>query len=740
MTFMLHRPLGACLVLGILLTAAFSGCSGEDPLVTSAGSGGSGKDAAAGTAGAGRGGTAGSAGAGGVSGSGGTGGSGGASGGSAGSAGTVADSGSDRDASADVATDTGSDAVSDSPDDVADSGGCGPNRKRCGADCVRTDDPAHGCAGASCTPCSNDGASEKCVGGACTITSCAAGRADCNGLAADGCEVTLASDAAHCGACGSACRLAHATASCNAGVCAIATCANGFENCDGDPKNGCEVFVAKDPTHCGSCPKVCTPTPGAAATCNGGTCGEKACAPGLMDCDNNTNNGCETNLASDPNNCGFCGNSCSLPNATATCVGGVCRVGSCTGGFLNCDGVPSNGCETDPRTSALNCGACGRACQKTGTSSVRCEAGTCRAVCDSRGDCRHPAAPAADDACETAILGDVRNCGACGNVCTTPSGTPACNAGKCAIGNCPGSLGDCDGEIANGCETDLSTSTDHCGACDRACATTSVASRACSGGVCNSSCSAGFGNCVQPAAPAADDGCETATGADVANCGACGRACSGANVASRACESGRCTSTCKLGFGNCAEPPAPLADDGCETDVDGAAQRCGSCRNDCSLQGGGGSGLRCGAPEPNLCGCAGNDARCRLSGASGTCNAANGQCVCGGVECGPGEACQHVGQADRCSCNDGSACAAGQACCQTPAGCRDLASDPASCGACGRACPPGFVCASGECQCSGDASCNAGAAGTCTAATGLCHCGATTCAVGQRCLAGGSCG
>jgi hypothetical protein len=52
------------------------------------------------------------------------------------------------------------------------------------------------------------------VANACGIQ-CAAGYANCNKDAKDGCEVKLASDALNCGACGK---------SCNGGTCAGGTC------------------------------------------------------------------------------------------------------------------------------------------------------------------------------------------------------------------------------------------------------------------------------------------------------------------------------------------------------------------------------------------------------------------------------------------------------------------------------------------------------------------------------------
>ena len=42
--------------------------------------------------------------------------------------------------------------------------------------------------------------------------------------------------------------------------------------------------------------------------------------------------------------------------------------------------------------------------------------------------------------------------------------------GVCALGACDGSYGNCDGNPANGCETDLRTTVTSCGACGRACA------------------------------------------------------------------------------------------------------------------------------------------------------------------------------------------------------------------------------------------------------------------------------
>jgi hypothetical protein len=241
-------------------------------------------------------------------------------------------------------------------------------------------------------------------------------------------------------------------------------------------------------------------------------------------------------------------------------------------------------------------------------------------------------------------------------------------------------------------------------------------------------CEPNFDDCDH----APENGCEASIRTDVAHCGACGRACSSAHVASKECSAGVCVSTCELGFGNC-ERPGTGPDDGCERAVDQDAINCGSCGNSCQDQA---PGLVCGMSTPNFCGCVDN-ASCRVGGASGVCDS-DGLCKCGPTRCRPGETCRSANGPDVCACNGGGACAASETCCDLPAGCRDLSNDPASCGACGRACPAGLVCAAGVCACAADGPCFAGSSGTCAA--GKCVCNGTTCAAGQRCLPDGTCG
>ncbi len=90
----------------------------------------------------------------------------------------------------------------------------------------------------------------------------------------------------------------------------------------------------------------------------------------------------------------------------------------CPAGFGDCNGVASDGCETDLTTSAAHCGACARVC----VSPARCTAGTCPGA-----TCRAPMS-ACGSMCVD-LLTNPRHCGACNVDC--PSGAPRCCAGVC---------------------------------------------------------------------------------------------------------------------------------------------------------------------------------------------------------------------------------------------------------------------------------------------------------------------
>ena len=60
---------------------------------------------------------------------------------------------------------------------------------------------------------------------------------------------------------------------------------------------------------------------------------------------------------------------CTLPNTLEACIAGVCSPITCAPGYGDCSLLQA-GCETDLRTSAPNCGACGNVCNGTCTDGV----------------------------------------------------------------------------------------------------------------------------------------------------------------------------------------------------------------------------------------------------------------------------------------------------------------------------------------------------------------------------------
>jgi hypothetical protein len=338
------------------------------------------------------------------------------------------------------------------------------------------------------------------------------------------------------------------------------------------------------------CPlgKLCSPSGVCVLGCDSG----HACPGGLSCC----NSMC-VDTTSDPLNCGTCGNSCDVGNAT-TCCSSQC---------------------TDLNTSVDNCGMCGRACSTSNVAVRHCTVGQCTPDCNSgRGDCN---LPNTNDGCE-ADLTQPAHCGSCNTVCDTTSGHSSaafCNAdgGICSY-TCTGSFADCDSTPpdTNGCETDTSSDPAHCGGCaiTFACDTTHSLGAFCSGGNCTyTGCKTGFDDCIMTAPDR--DGCETPI-TTVSSCGGCNNACSSSNESARACalDGGvtRCVYTCSPPFADCNKTPPDTS--GCTINTSNDPANCTNC------------GIACDTTNSNTPAC--NGTKCTYA----SCKSGHANCNAGGLD------------------------------------------------------------------------------------------------------------
>jgi hypothetical protein len=282
----------------------------------------------------------------------------------------------------------------------------------------------------------------RCVDGACALECVADDNQldpkdwrNCNGYVDDGCEVDVLDDPKHCGACGNACA---AGVPCVAGKCG---CPSGQIECNGfcrDPMT--DDFNCGDcGVECAPPQGACSPMPERAYYgCRAGKCGALKCqtSPTSADCNgdlkpgNCASDGCEVlDIMSDRNNCGSCGVKCK---AGEECVdegnGPECAVPCARAGKTLC-GFQCVDLLNDPD----NCGGCNAPCRMTGANQIRgCQKGICTFECaEGFGDCNGDPT----DGCETSLKIHPGNCGACGNACDVAAGQP-CIEGKCLTTAC----------------------------------------------------------------------------------------------------------------------------------------------------------------------------------------------------------------------------------------------------------------------------------------------------------------
>ena len=294
---------------------------------------------------------------------------------------------------------------------------------------------------------------------------------------------------------------------------------------------------------------------------------------------------CNTNLNTDLNNCGACGNKCkfedgaSTNSATLLCDNGKCGV-ICVGQTADCNGNVEDGCEVNLRRDELNCGACGNAC-KDGEICWRASCGCPPGYTQCGNSCRQ-------------LDRDAENCGACGTACGIPdddagSGMwpcgpgvlpphfgPVCLSSECkldCVGDITGTYLDCnDDRCGDGCETNVANDPKNCGACGHTCS----AEQVCIAGVCQ---------CEAPQMTFCL-GC-TDLMKDPYNCGACGNVCPGQqdldnkHTGHPVCVLGRCSYYCPPGRADCDH----RIENGCEIDLMVDPQNCGGCGVHCELDG-----------------------------------------------------------------------------------------------------------------------------------------------------------
>ncbi len=181
-----------------------------------------------------------------------------------------------------------------------------------------------------------------------TCTACASDYCAENGQVASGCFLNTKTDVNNCGSCGNQCPTG---AACVDGKC---TCPTGSQECNKDGQKEC---INLEVMHYSNC---------------------YTCKDGWVDADNKSYNGCETNIAHDPDNCGLVGNKCYnntfYQNVARACADGQCLF-TCKAGYATCK-TNSNGCETDIQTDVKHCGSCTEDCTRYDYSK-NCNHGEC---------------------------------------------------------------------------------------------------------------------------------------------------------------------------------------------------------------------------------------------------------------------------------------------------------------------------------------------------------------------------
>jgi hypothetical protein len=546
---------------------------------------------------------------------------------------------------------------------------------------------------------------------------CMVGEGPCEGGAPAACTSNSpSSDLGHCGPDCEACDRERANA-CIEGACTCGQepeCEAG-ETCCGEGDDARCVDLASDADSCGECGVRCDAGEGErrVAVCRGGVCQAPACEPGWDACELSRPDDCTTDITSSDVDCGMCGRVCPIPNRSDGCRDGRCACGdderTCSGLETCCAGQACTDLSIGARVEEgiARCGDCGAelCADPLGHGEATCDDGSCGTRCDSSSeeewaDCEVPVGTMPLD-CSVDLLSDAQHCGGCDVVCPSASSPPETGSAVCAMGTCAIACAEdhiecevCSGTVPVGC-FDIGSDPARCGGCEMACSTDNIAV-ACQEGACTGTCATDYGDCD---ADKRGTGCETSLLNNDAHCGACQRACSGINR-QPGCAEGVCTGACVAGYGDCDDS----RDNGCETDLSLSLEHCGGCNVSCSS-------LHVDNAVCEETGCNGtctpgyddcNDSqsdgceihidedvdRCGSCG-SPACSGNNITRDCSGGQC-VGACTPYVWEGNGQSYERFADCANGKQVdgCET-----DLWYDSANCGACGGACPLGYVCA-----------------------------------------------
>ena len=467
---------------------------------------------------------------------------------------------------------------------------------------------------------------------------------DCNGTIDDVAAAKLTSDVENCGKCGTKCVVINAFAKCEAGTCALDTCAPGYYDINNKEDDGCEYQCQKS---------------------NGGV---EECPSSNPNCScDNTDNDCDGEIdegfdkQTDVNNCGACGTKCLYNAATPVCNAGKCEMGKCDDGFVDLNTDDKDGCEykcpvwpianetcngkDDDCDGLIDEGlpGAGVACD-TGLLG-ECKAGTTQCSGGSIQCIGNKVASAEkcdklDNDCDGSIDEDFnlqtnpQNCGTCGKVCSYANGTPKCVAGVCQLDKCQDGYANLNTTLTDGCEHqcevfplsaekcngkdddcdkqvdedfNLQTDVNHCGQCGKQCSYLNAQAICENGGCKMGTCATNFFDannsdsdgceyfCVlsnggTEACDGVDNDCDNKIdedfnkATDVNNCGICGKKCV-FNNGTASCLNSNCVLTgCTAGFKDLDNLSANGCEYKCPVFPAGTTDPCDGIDNDCDGQ------------------------------------------------------------------------------------------------------------------------------------------------------------